>query len=77
MDLGNSAPCRSNRVCPDTRLFGIISMTYPVSKHLKEFDAREVRVPKSVVHLEVGAVRCPMLVECGGAGVGDVTPLDC
>ena len=57
-------------------MFGIISVTHPVSKHLKEFDAREVRVLKSMVHLEVGAVRRPMLVECGGAGIGDVTALD-
>ena len=56
VDLGNSAPRRSNPVCPDTRLFGIISVTHPVSKHLKEFDSREARVPESVVHLEVGAM---------------------
>ena len=44
---------------------------------MKEFDAREVRVPKSVVYLEVGAMGCPVLIEGGCAGVGDVTALDC
>lgn len=51
-------------------------MMDPVSKHLKEFDGRRVKVSKFVVHMEVGAEGCPMLLEVGGARVGNVTPSD-
>ena len=55
MGLGDSTPQCCNQVCPDTRLLGVVSVTNPVSIHLKEFDGRCVRVWKPVVHLEVGA----------------------
>ena len=34
-----------------------------------------MRVPKSAVHLEVGIMGCPVLVEDGCVGVSDVTAL--
>ena len=51
-------------------------MTNPVSIHLKEFDGWRVRVLKLVVHLEVGAEGCPLLVEVCCARIGNVTPSD-
>ena len=45
---------------------------------MKEFDSREVRVLKSVVHLEVGAVGYPQLVERVYTCIGDLTSMyDC
>ena len=51
-------------------------MTNPVSKHLKEFDGWRSRVSKFVVHMEVGAEGCPLLVEVCGARIGNVAPSD-
>ena len=76
MGLCDSTPRRCNRVYPDTRLLGVVSVTNPVSIHLKEFDGRCVRFLKPVVHLEVGAEGCPLLVESVGTRVGNVTPSD-
>ena len=76
MGLGASTPRRCNRVCPDTRLPGVVSVTNPVSIHLKEFDGCCVRVLKPVVHLEVGAEGCPLLVEVAGVRIGNATPFD-
>ena len=51
-------------------------MTNPVSIHLKEFDGRCVRFLKPVVHLEVGAEGCPLLIVVVGAIIGYMTPSD-
>ena len=77
MGLGDSSPRRCNRVRPDTGLLGVVSVTNPVSVHLKQFDHRRVRVLKPVVDLEVGAEGSPLFVEVGGTSVGNVTSPDC
>ena len=68
MGLGNSSPRCCNRVHPDTRLFGVVSIVNPVSIHLKDFDVREIIILQAVVDLEVGAEVGPLVVE--GAGTG-------
>ena len=57
-------------------MLGVVSVTNPVSIHLKEFDGWCLRVWKPVVNLEVGAEGCPLLVEVVGARVGNMTPSD-
>ena len=76
MGLGDSTPRRCNRVCPDTRLLGVVSVTNPVSIHLKELDGWCVRLLKPVVHMEVGAEGCPLLAEVAGVRIGKVIPSD-
>ena len=62
MGLGNNSPRRCNRVHPDTILFRVVSVTDPVSIHLKDFDGRERIVLQVVVDLEVGAEGDPLVV---------------
>ena len=57
MDLGNSAPRRFNRVSPDATFFGVMSVTDPVSIHLKDFNVWKTRGLQAVVDLQVGAIR--------------------
>ena len=73
VDLGNSAPRRCNRVSPDAVLLGVMTVTDPVSIHLKDFNDRKSRGLQAVVDLQVGAVGHPLGVEGGCAGGGDVT----
>ena len=54
-------------------LSGVASVTNPVSMHLKELNAREVRGLQTVVDLQIGAVGDPLSVEFGCVGGGDVT----
>ena len=55
MGLGNSSPRCCNRVHPDTRLFGVVSIVNPVSIHLKDFDCRDFMVLKHMVDLHISA----------------------
>ena len=75
VDLGNSPPCCCNQVRPQLVFSGVVTVSNPVSIHLKEFDGWEVRGLHLVVHMELGAEGGPLGVELVGAGVGDVTPL--
>ena len=76
VDLCDSAPRRCNRVRPDTASCRVVSVTDPVSIHLKEFDLRETRGLQLVVHMERGAEVSPLVVEGAGAGIGDVSSSD-
>ena len=58
-------------------MFGVVSVTNPVSIHLKQFNYWSVRVWKPLVDLEVGVEGGPLLVEVGGTSVGNVTSPDC
>ena len=73
MDLGNSAPRRCNRVSPDAAFLGVMSVTHPVSIHLKDFNVWKTRGLQAVVDLHFGAVRHPLSVEVRGSVGGDVT----
>ena len=73
VDLGNSAPRRCNRVSPDVAFLGVMSVSDPMSIHLKDFNVRKSRGSQAVVDLQVGAVGHPLGVKCGCAGGGDVT----
>ena len=66
--LCNSSPCRCNRFRPDTILFRVVSVTDPVSIHLKDLDGWESMVLQLVVDLQVGAERGPLGVESGCSG---------
>ena len=66
VDLGNSTPCRSNRVCPDIgHPVGERSVTNPDSKHLKDPHNGDLRVLKCVVDLHFGAEVHPVPVLLG------------
>ena len=55
VDLGDSPPRRCNRVRPESVFFGVVTVSGPVSIHLKEFDVCELRGLQLVVHMELGA----------------------
>ena len=66
--LCNSSPRRCNRVRPDTIKARVVSVTDPVSIHLKDLDGWESMVVQLVVDLQVGAERGPLGVESRGSG---------
>ena len=76
VDLGNSPPRRCNRVRPESVFFGVVTVSDPVSIHLKKLNIWELRGLQLVVHMELGAEGRPLGVEFVGAGVGDVTSAD-
>ena len=74
VDLGDSAPRRSNRVCPNAgHPRGKISVTDPDAIHLKDLDKGDVRVLEGVVNLLVGAEVHPVPVFLGSFFTGDMS----
>ena len=74
MDLGDSAPRRSNRVCPDPwHPVRESSVTNPDSKHLKDFHSGDFWVLECVVDLHFGAEGHPVSVLPGSLVTGDVS----
>ena len=74
VDLGNSTPCRINRVCPDTgHPVGERSVTNPDSKHLKDLHNGHLRVLKCVVNLHFGAEFHPVPVLPGRFLTGNMS----
>ena len=52
VSIGNSTPRQSNRALPDTRhTLRVVSVTHPVTKHLKDLDNGVLQVLKHAVHL--------------------------
>ena len=74
VDLGNSTPHHSNRVCPDTgNPVGERSFTNPDSKHLKDLHNGDLRVLKCVVDLHFGAEVHPFPVLPGRFLTGNMS----
>ena len=77
VDLGDSMPRRSNRVCPDPwHPVGESSVINPDSKPLKDFHNGDFRVLKCVVDLHFGAEVHPVSLLAGSFVTGDVSTLN-
>ena len=74
VDLGNSTPRRSNRVCTDPwHPVGESSVTKPEFKHLEDFHNGDFQVLECVVDLNFGAEVHPVSVLAGSFLTGDVS----
>ena len=71
--IGNSMPRRCNRVClEELGSGGVVTLTDPVSIHLKNLDRGEDPNLKQVVNLQVEAEGGPLGVEGDNPAVCDV-----
>ena len=55
VERGNSLPCRRHRVCSDLRELRTVSVTDPVTVHLKDLYHWEGRIIKPTIDLHCGA----------------------
>ena len=76
MDRGNSSPRRRHRVRSDLRELRPVSVTDPVTIHLKDLCHWEGRIIEPMLHLHHGAELSELVVEEGGAVVGNIASPD-
>ena len=76
VDCGNSLPCRRHRVRSDLRELRPVSVTDLVTTHLKDLCHWHDRIIKPMLDLHRGKEFLEMVVEEGGAVVGNVASPD-